>query len=132
MSSPDKSLSTDSELSPIPLAGSITGAELTTKKFYSTVAVPTNGTTSVNVFGTTNGFAGTITSIKVIAQDTTAGNITIADTAGTVATIAKGTTAGIVTGTTSLANTGFTSTGTLTVVSSSAGNAIVEIIFTVA
>lgn len=113
-------------------AGKVTGAKLVTGSGYYVVAVATNGTTGVNVFGVTDGFNGTITNIKVTAQDTTAGTITIADTAGVVATIAKGTVAGIVTGATTLANTSFTSAGFLTIASSTAGNAIVEITFKVA
>lgn len=95
------------------------------------IAVATNGTTPVNVFTAALTFNLTITGIYLISDDTTAGNITIADTAGTVATIAKGTTAGVMTGASSLANTSVSVGNTLTVVSSSAGNATVFITYSV-
>ena len=110
----------------------VTGAKLVTTKGYYAVATATNGTNAVNVFGATVPFGATITGIYGIALDGTAGTITIADTAGTVATFAKGTSAGALVGATSLANTTITAGNTLTVVSSSAGNANVVITFTVA
>ena len=113
-------------------AKAVTGAKLVTGTGYFDVCVPTNGMSAVNVFGATVPFNATITSVSVISQDTTAGTITVADTAGTVATIAKGTVAGAMTGAVSLANASITSGNTLTVVSSSAGNAYVKITFTVA
>ena len=71
-----------------------------------TIAVDTNGTTAVNVIDA-NGApcAITIKAVRVIALDTTAGNITVQQAANTVCTVAKGTTAGVVTGASSLANT---------------------------
>lgn len=98
---------------------------------YMQVAKDTNATTPVNVIAATVPFTATITGIFLVSKDTTAGNITIADTTGTVATIAKGVTAGALVGATSLANTTVTSGDTLTIVSSSAGNATVFITFTV-
>ena len=112
--------------------GKVTGAKRVEGKSYSIVATETNGTTTVDVFGATNGFDGTITGVYLISKDTTAGTITIATDVGTVATIAKGATAGAMVGANSIANTGFTSAGTLTVVSDSAGEATVFITFTVA
>lgn len=99
---------------------------------YFAVNKVTTGTTPVNVIAATVPFACTITGVYVISQDTTAGNITVADTAGTVATIAKGTVAGAMTGAVSLANTSVAAGNTLTIVSSSAGNADVFINFTIA
>lgn len=115
---------------------SVTGAKLITGKGYFTVAVPTNGTTPVNLFGTTNGFAGTITSVTAIAQDTTAGSISlVTNVSGSETTVAnriiKSTSIGGVAGTV-VAATAFSSAGTTTVVSNSAGNAIVVATFTVA
>ena len=101
-----------------------------------TLVATTTGTTPVNVIGTTNGFAGTITGIYVANLGTTAANIIVKDTAGTVATIAKGTGAtGTMLSATSLANTSFTAAGIMTVESSVAGTdvggqAIVYITFT--
>ena len=109
---------------------------VSTSKLHSVpqkVVVSTNGTTKVKVFGTTNGFAGTILSVKAIAQDTTGGFITLTknDSGSEVniaTSIVKGTTIGGVAGT-AMSATAFASTGTMTVVSSSAGNATVEIDF---
>lgn len=110
----------------------VSGAKMTTTVGYFQVAKDTTNTTPVNVFGATVPFACTITGVYVISKDTTAGNITVADTAGTVATIAKGTSAGVMVGATSLANTSVSAGNTLTIVSSSAGEATVFITFTVA
>jgi hypothetical protein len=88
------------------------------------VVANTSGTSNVNVFGATNGFAGTVTAVTVVALDGTNASITLANTAGSVVVIAKGSTAGAVTGGTTLTNTGFTTTGTMIVTSSiSAGGA---------
>lgn len=113
-------------------AASVTGAKLSTGVGYFTVAKTTNGATPVNVIAATVPFAATITGIYGISNDTTAGTITIADTAGTVGTFAKGATSGALVGVVSLANTAVASGDTLTIVSSSAGNATVFITFTVA
>lgn len=110
----------------------VTGAKMITGVGYFTVAADTNGTTPVDVIAATVPFACTITGVYLISEDTTAGNITLADTAGTVATIAKGTSAGVMVGATSLANTSVALGDTLTIVSSSAGNARVFITFTTA
>lgn len=113
-------------------ASKVTGAKLVTQAGYFTVAKTTNGTTPVNVFGATVPFTCTITGAYLISDDTTAGTITIADTAGTITTIAKGSTSGVMTGSVSLANITVTAGNTLTIVSSSAGNATVFLTFTVA
>lgn len=114
-------------------ASSLTGAMLTTGKGYFVVAVATNGTTPVNVFGAGGApVALTIKSIKSVAQDTTAGNILTKNGSNTVATIAKGTTSGGVVGGVSLANASVSAGAVCTVESSSAGNSIVEIVFEVA
>lgn len=112
--------------------GSVTGAKLVTTVGYSAVTAATNGTTPVNVFGTTVPFGGVVTGVFVESLDTTAGNITVASTAGTIATIAKGTSAGVMVGGGALTNTTFASGNTFTVVSSSAGNVRVTITFTFA
>lgn len=113
-------------------AGAVTGAKLSTLVNYSIVAKGTNGTTPVNVIAATVPFAAIITGVYLISEDTTAGNITIADTTGTVATIAKGTVSGVMVGAASLTNTTVNLGDTLTIVSSTAGNANVFIAFTVA
>jgi hypothetical protein len=105
-----------------------------TSNAYQVVAVTTNGTTPVNVFSLPLGVGMpsiTITSIKSIAEDTTAGNITLTNAGNTIAVIAKGVTAGAVVGGFSLSNTKVLAGGVLQVVSSSAGNSIVEVVFTV-
>jgi hypothetical protein len=114
-------------------AATVTGAMLTAKKGYFTVAVNTNGTTPVNVFGAGGApVALTITSITSTALDTTTGNIITKQAANTVATIAKGATAGALVGAVSLANATYAAADVCTVESSSAGNSTVLITFTVA
>ena len=113
--------------------GAVTGAKLSAGKGYFTVAVDTNSTTPVNVFGAGGApVALTVKSVKVISKDTTAGDIILKQAANTVATIAKGTDAGAVIGAVSLANTSYTAADVCTVESSSAGEATVEIVFEVA
>lgn len=112
----------------------ITGAKLSTGTGYFTVATDTNGTTAVSVFGASGlDVAVTITGVFLVAQDTTAGNITVENPASTtVCTIAKGTTSGAVVGATTLANTAVAAETNLVVDSSSSGNARVFITFTTA
>lgn len=99
---------------------------------HSIVNVTTTGTAAVSVFGT----AGVqtpmlISDVFVTSLDTTAGNITVENPAGTVvATIAKGATSGALVGAVTLANTTLLAGTNLIVKSSSAGNALVKIIFT--
>lgn len=109
------------------------GDELSTGAAYNVVAVDTNGTTAVSVFGSAGlGVAITITGVYLVSQDTTAGNITVENPASTtVCTIAKGTSAGALVGATTLANTTVAAGTNLVVDSSSAGNARVFITFTV-
>ena len=114
----------------------VTGAKLVTTKGYFSVATKTNGTTPVNVFGSTNGFVGSITSVIAIAQDATAGSVSlIKGEAGVDTNIAHKIEVngglGSVKGTV-VAITGFSSTGTMQVVSNTAGNSIVVATFTVA
>lgn len=54
----------------------------------SIISTLTNGTTPVNVFGTSVPFTGTVTGVYLISNDTTAGNITVGTTAGIITTIA--------------------------------------------
>lgn len=99
---------------------------------YFTVAVKTNGTSAVNVFSAAGApVALTVTSVVSIAQDTTAGNITLSQASNTVATIAKGTTSGALVGGASLAHTSYAAGDACQVLSSSAGNSIVVITFQV-
>lgn len=100
---------------------------------HSAIAVSTNGTTAVNVFGTAGApTALVVTSVISIAQDTTAGNITLKQAANTVVTVAKGTTSGGVVGGVTLAYTTYAKGDVCTVVSSSVGNSIVVITYNVA
>lgn len=95
------------------------------------VATTTNGTTAIPIFTSTGtSFPFTITGVYLIANDTTASNITLSNNGNTVATIAKGTTAGAMTGATSLANTAYVAGTPITVVSSATGNATVFMTFT--
>ena len=93
---------------------------------HQEINVSTNGTTAVNVFGPKGApFKGTITTYELTALDTTAGNITLAVNGNVVSTIAKGVTAGGLGGpTAALANVSFNPGDKVTIVSSSAGNAL--------
>ena len=106
----------------------------------NTISVLTNGTTQVPVFGVglTTGFAGSVVAIKAISMDSTAGEISVysgfpTETRVEVARVKKAATGtatndGAVVG--SAVTTGqFIADGTLVVVSSSAGNALVDITF---
>jgi hypothetical protein len=101
---------------------------------HQTIVVNTNGTTAVNVFGSQGApYSLTITGFFVIAKDTTAGNITLANAGSTVAQVAKGTTKDAMTGEgDALASTSVGQGNAVTVVSSSAGNAVCFIAYTVA
>lgn len=94
----------------------------------------TDGTNAVSVFGTVGlPYAITIVGVTLVAQDTTAGNITVEAPAATVVvTIAKGATSGALVGGTTLANTVVPAATNVIVKSSSAGNARVSIQYTVA
>lgn len=99
---------------------------------YHVVAVSTNGTTAVNVFGVSGlQYSFTITSVVVLSLDTTAANITISNNGSTVASVAKGTVAGVLTGAPSLSYVNYKSGEPFTVVSSSTGNAIVFVYFNI-
>ncbi len=95
--------------------------------------VSTNGTTAVNVFGPNGApFKGKITNFETTALDTTAGNITLKINGNTVATIAKGTTAGGINGIgAALTTVNFNPGDSVTIVSSSAGNALCWIAYQV-
>lgn len=103
-----------------------------TRWIKKTIILDTNGTTEVDVFGATNGIAGTFTGARIMPKDDTNGNITLQHTiAGTVVfLIAKGS-AGAVKGS-AFAPVAFAATGTATIKSSGASaNARVEIDFIV-
>jgi len=103
----------------------------TTIAAHNAVIKDTNGTTAVNVFGANGAPANlTITSVDVIALDTTAGNITPKVNGNTVVTIAKGTASGALVGGVTLANTTVKAGDAVTILSSSAGNARVRIHYT--
>lgn len=104
----------------------------TGNKGYAVVEVTANGTSDVNVFGTTNGFAGTLTGAYAITSGTISTTITIKNAGLTVGTIATGATVGLMAGATSVSNATFTSAGTMSVVSNNASDtAKVFITFTV-
>lgn len=91
----------------------------------------TNGTNSVDVFGTGGAPANmTITAVVAISKDTTAANITPKTNGNTVCTIAKGTTAGLAIQGTSLTNTTVKEGQSVTLLSSSSGDAMVLISWT--
>jgi hypothetical protein len=109
----------------------LVGNSAATRWIKKTVVLDTNGSTEVDIFGTTNGIAGTFIGMRSTAKDTSAGNITLQHTiAGTVVcSIAKGTSGGGVVGS-AFPATAFAATGTATV-KSSGGNSRVEIDFIV-
>lgn len=105
-------------------------AYLSNGEGYNVIAVDTDGTTAVNVFGSKGVPADlTVTAVVSIALDTTAGNITLTGDGNTIATIAKGTTSGTLVGATSLADTSVEQGDTITVVSSSEGNSTVLVYY---
>ena len=87
-------------------------------KGVSITAAVTTGTTAVDVLSTTTRINGTVTGVWVVGLDSTAANIILKTTAGTVATIAKGTTVGGLVASATLSNTAITREGILTVESS--------------
>lgn len=90
------------------------GFEALHGKGVSATAVSLTGATAIDIFGAVNKFGGVITGLLLNTLGATSQTITIAGTAGTVATITSGTTAGSVTGPAAvLANATFTKTGTL-------------------
>lgn len=91
----------------------------------------TNGTTAVSVFGADGlPYSIVITGVFLVAQDATAGNITVeAPASTTVCTIAKGTTAGATIGATTLSNATVSANTNVVVDSSSAGNGRVFITY---
>lgn len=95
--------------------------------------VSTNGTTAVNVFGSKGApYNITITGFVVGAKDTTAGNIALKQGSTTIASVAKGTTTGALTvEEAALASASITAGTVVTVESSSAGNALCIITYTV-
>lgn len=95
------------------------------------IVASTNGTAAVSVFGSTGlAFPIVITHVVCTAQDTTTGNITVENPAGTVVcTVAKGATSAALVGATTLSNTTVAAGTNLIVKSSSAGNARVEIFY---
>jgi hypothetical protein len=95
--------------------------------------VSTNGTTAVNVFGSQGAPANiTITGFVVGAKDTTAGNIALKQGSTTIASVAKGTTTGAMTiEEAALASPSIGAGTAVTVVSSSAGNALCFIYYTI-
>lgn len=111
---------------------SVKGADMSMGKHYNAVTVDTNGTTAVNVFSSAGAPQNlTITGIIAVAKDTVAGNITLTNGTSTVAQFAKSTTAGVVVGEDGdLTYYSVTQSDTLTVVSSSTGNARVTVTYT--
>lgn len=94
--------------------------------------VSTNGTTAVNVFGANGAPANiTITGFVVGAKDTTAGNIALKQGSTTIASVAKGTSTGALTIEEAALSSPAIGAGTaVTVVSSSAGNALCFVYYT--
>lgn len=114
-------------------AAKVTGAKMVTGTGYFVVEATANATTNVNVFGSTNGFAGTITGAYAVTAGTVSSTITITNAGSTVGTIATGATVGLMAGMTSVSNGTFTSAGTMVLASTKfADTSRVFITFTVA
>src|ERR1041384_1982094 len=98
-----------------------------------TKVVSTNGTTAGNVFGTNGAPVNiTITGFVIGSKDTTAGNIALKQGSTTIASVAKGTTLGAMSFEEAALSSPSIPAGTaVTVVSSSAGNALCIITYTV-
>lgn len=113
--------------------GAVTGVKLATGMGYFAVVAATTGSTPVGVFGTTGApCALTIKGMHVTATVTNAGDISITNGTST-ATIAKSATAGAVTGLTGVASIAVVASGTCNIVSSTTnGDAVVKVFFTVA
>lgn len=105
--------------------------EATHGKGISSTVVTLSGTTPSNLFGTVNGFRGTITGLLFVALTGTSSTVTVKSglTGATVGTITAGSSNGVVTGTASLANTAIDLTGTMTATSNSALEAGSLIVF---
>jgi len=111
--------------------------DLQGKYFTETVWVTTNGTTPVSVWGantpSSTPFPMTIQQMYLINNDTTAGNITLASGSNTICAFAKGATQramiGAIPSDFTVANINVGRNQQLTVVSSSAGNATVAIVY---
>lgn len=91
------------------------------EKGVSITCVETNGTTSVNIFGSTNPFNGVIKGWFSSAKSGLAATITMYNDAASVGTIAKGTTTGGLVGPTGdLSNTTVAKDGSVYIISNSA------------
>ena len=116
-------------------AKAIKGSNKTTRsRRVESQVVYTQGTTEVNVFGTTNTFAGSVVAMRVWPRDSTACEIQLwsgySDHRTPVVRVAKNVTAvGAVTGSMVTVSGSFIAGGTLTVVSNTAGEAMVEVLF---
>lgn len=96
---------------------------------YSEVAVSVPSSTPVSLFGATNGFAGTLTSLEVISLDDAVGTVTVRTSAGVVSTIVKAS-ANQVRGS-SCNNATFTAAQSVTAVNSTTSGALLKATFTV-
>lgn len=113
-----------------PSGGPSTGSGAAAKGYFVT-AVKTNGNTAVNLFGSTAGFAGSLTSIVIDSQDDSNGKIEVFSDGGTIIQITKGSIGavkGSIAGVAPLASTTFVSGSTIKIVSGTVaggGDAIV-------
>lgn len=110
--------------------------KLTGSTVIMSAFVRTDATAEQNVFGATNGFAGSVVAVRIIPTDNTEAKYTVyagfpdADRIA-VAAVNKNAvlTSGTVSGSVVTVAGAFTVSGSLTVVSSTGGNAVVEVIF---
>lgn len=99
---------------------------------YSCVATTTNGTTPVNVFGSSGySYPLTITGVFVASLDSATANITLLNNGTSVTVIAKSTTPTALTSATSLTHTSYTKGNSMTVKSDSSGNSTLFMTFSI-
>ncbi len=110
--------------------GSVTGPKTELLKFYSSVAVLTNGTTPVEIFGTTAPSNLTLTFAETFMTDVTAGDIILKNNGATVTTITKTPTLGASRGAITMSNTSVTALDSVTVESTTVGNVFAIVNFT--
>lgn len=102
----------------VPVWSEVNGGATT---FYESVSAATNGTSLVPLFGTSNPFSGSITSIQVISGSSSSVNVTISNNGTNVGTVATSATSGVVTGSGNFTVIPFTLGGSVNIVNSVAG-----------
>lgn len=111
-------------------SGDIVAPVTTGNGKYGEVAVIVPSSTPVSLFGSTNGFNGTLVAIEVISLDDSNGTITLRTNAGTVVSLAKGSINSVRGASVTVANANFTASQSVTAVNSATSGAIIKATFT--